>query len=291
MENENVLNCINVSLEDIKIYVSENYKAQEITCLVPKEDEATVTFLKDEGFRYIGKRLVENEIVMVYKLFNGLTEKYEDMASFFNRRATDYDLHMSDLSYYETSLIELVLNIQPTSEKITILDLGCGTGAELKYIFEKAPNAQVLCMDISEGMLEKLHDTYKENSKNIETVCGSYLGVDFGVNKYNYVIACNTLHHILKEDKLIVYKNIIKALKPKGIMLISDYIVNEEEENQIRAKYLEIVNSGFLNANKIYHIDIPLSSNSEKELLEATGFASIRMDSFENGDIRIIATK
>lgn len=247
--------------------------------------------MKDEGFRYIGKRLVENEIVMVYKLFNGLTEKYEDMACFFNRRATDYDLHMSDLSYYETSLIELVLNIQPTSEKITILDLGCGTGAELKYIFEKAPNAQVLCMDISEGMLEKLHETYKEYSKNIETVCGSYLGVDFGVNKYNYVIACNTLHHILKEDKLIVYKNILKALKPKGSMLISDYIVNEEEENQIRAKYLEIVNSGFLNANEIYHIDIPLSSNSEKELLEATGFASIRMDSFENGDVRIIAMK
>lgn len=291
MENENLLNCKDISLENIKSFLKENYKAEEITCLVPKEEEATVTFLKEEGFRYIGKRLVGNEIVMVYKLFNGLTDKYEDMASFFNRRATDYDLHMLDMSYYEPSLIDLVSNIEPTSEKITILDLGCGTGAELKYIFEKAPNAQVLCMDISEGMLEKLHETYKEYSKNIETLCGSYLNVDFGVNKYNYVIACNTLHHILKEEKLIVYKNIIKALKAKGIMLISDYIVNEDEEKQIREKYLEIVDSGFLNTNKIYHIDIPLSSNSEKELLEATGFDSIRMDSFENGDIRIIATK
>lgn len=291
MENENIINCRDISLEDIRNYIIENCKATEITCLVPKDDEARVTFLKEEGFRYIGKRLVENEIMMVYKLINGLTEKYEDMASFFNRRATDYNLHMLDISYYEPSLIDLVSNIESTREKITILDLGCGTGGELKYIFEKAPNAQILCVDVSEGMLEKLHYTYKDYSKNIETMCESYLGVDFGVNKYNYVIACNTLHHILKEDKIIVYKNILKALKSNGSMLISDYTVNEKEEKQLREKYLEIVDSGFLNTGKIYHIDIPLSLKSEKELLEATGFGSIRMDSFENGDIRIIATK
>lgn len=44
MENENIINCRDISLEDIRNYIIENCKATEITCLVPKDDEARVTF-------------------------------------------------------------------------------------------------------------------------------------------------------------------------------------------------------------------------------------------------------
>ncbi|MFC1946926.1 class I SAM-dependent methyltransferase [Chloroflexota bacterium] len=287
MQNEHLISYTEITEKSFNEYVERYPELNEITCLIPRNDESIEEVLRENGFRYAGKRIVEGEVRLVYKWFRNL-EKYEDMGAFFNRRADDYDLHMSDgNNFYETEFISLFRDIPVTDERLTILDLGCGTGAELKYIFEKAPYAHVVCIDVSEIMLDILRATYTGYIDNLDIMCESYLETDFGEEKYDFVVACSTLHHLLAEDKLVLFNKVKQTLKVNGYFLIQDYIaLTEEDELSQREKYLELVNRGVIDGSRIYHIDLPLTLEHEVEILNKAGFTSIKTERMgENGVI------
>jgi tRNA (cmo5U34)-methyltransferase len=279
MQYEHLISYTEITEKLFNEYIEKNSELTEITCLVPKSNESIEDLLRKNGFRYTGKRMVEGEIRIVYKWFRNL-EKYEDMGEFFDRRADDYELHMSggnDL--YETGFISLLKDISVTSSRLLILDLGCGTGAELKYTFDKAPNAHIVCVDVSEKMLDILRDIYSEYIDNLEIMCNSYLKMEFGQEKFDYVIACSTLHHLLAEDKLELYRKIKRLIKPDGVLLILDYIsLTEEEELTRREKYLSLIENGDIDKSQIYHIDIPLTPEHEEEILKSAGFELVRSE-------------
>ncbi len=86
-----------------------------------------------------------------------MSENYEieEMRSFFNLRAEGYEKHMEDaINSFEEYYKLVSSTLKYTEEVIEILDLGCGTGLELEEIFNKAPNARVTCIDLSEEMLK-----------------------------------------------------------------------------------------------------------------------------------------
>lgn len=278
MKNECIMNYDNLLDETIKTFMENHPDTDEITCLVPKEDKTTGELLSNHGFRYIGKRLVNNHVMIVYKWFREPIARYENMASFFDLRAEDYDVTKRDEGEsYEISLSQIASNITLTDDSINILDLGCGTGAELKHIFQRAPYAQIVCVDVSTGMLHKLQKTYNKYRKNIETICKSYLGMDFGSKRFDYVISCDSFHHILKEDKASLYMNIKNSLKESGVLLISDYIASEEEECEFRNDYFSLLENSLIQRNEVYHIDLGLSENTEKVLLKEAGFNNVSL--------------
>ena len=293
MQNEHYLNYMELTSEYIKGYIEKNNEVNELTCLLPKDDQSAGSVLRENGFRYIGRRMVEGKVMIVFRWFRDIDTRYEDMRSFFNRRAHDYELHMSDSDdYYETSFVLLCKDIPNTNDKITILDLGCGTGAELKYIFQKSPNAYVVCIDVAEEMLLKLRENYRDYSNNIETICSSYFSANFGEECYDYAVACSTLHHLLAEDKLNLYVSIKKGLKDKGCLLIADYAAkNLQEEQSLRANYIELINSGAIKKNEIYHIDLPLTMEHEVDLLEASGFTCTRTEKMGDKGLIIISAR
>ena len=290
-QNEYYLNYTELTSEYIKSCIEKNNEVKELTCLLPKDDQSASSLLQENGFRYIGRRFVEGKIMLVFKWFRGLDKGYEDMRSFFNRRVHDYDLHMrDDDDYFETTFLSLVKDIPNTKDKIAILDIGCGTCAELKYIFQRSPNAYVVCVDVAEQMLFKLREDYSDYSNNIETICSSYLGVDFGEKCYDYVVACSTLHHILAEDKLNLYVNIKKRLKDNGCLLIADgFAQNLQEEYSRRSDYLELRNRGAIDKNEIYHIDLKLTIEHEVDLLKTAGFVCTRIERIGDDGVIISA--
>jgi hypothetical protein len=127
MSQEHLLEYNNLTKETIEQAKRETI---EVTCLVPKGEDLVSRLLKDNGFKYIGKRLVDGEKLVVFRWFKALGQGYEDMANFFNRRADDYDTHMQDIDAYESSLRDIVTYLDTTEDAIRILDLGCGTGAD-----------------------------------------------------------------------------------------------------------------------------------------------------------------
>ena len=290
MQNEHLISYTEITEKSFIEYIEKHPELNEVTCLVPKDNESVEELMRENGFRYTGKRTIEGEVRLVYTWFRDL-EKYEDMGAFFDRRADDYELHMRDGSeLYETEFISLVKDIPVTDERLMVLDLGCGTGAELRYIFDKAPNAHIVCVDVSEKMLSILREKYSEYIGNLDIICKSYLTMEFGKEKFDYVIACSTLHHLLAEDKLELYRKIKRAIKPEGVLLILDYIsLTEEEELTRREKYLSLIENGEIEKLQIYHIDLPLTPEHEKGILKAAGFNSVNSERVGENYVIIIA--
>lgn len=158
----------------------------------------------------------------------------EEMSGFFDARADGYDSHMlksvADIECYERVAEPIPLN----SNEIDILDLGCGTGIELEYLFERVPKAKVTCIDMSEKMLELLKVKYSSKAQQIHTICGSYIGWEYPQESFDYVVSSFTLHHFLEDVKTGIYRNIVSALKPEGLYIESDFIVDRMMMEQYR---------------------------------------------------------
>ena len=83
----------------------------------------------------------------------------ERMHDFFNARAIGYEDRMKQIASYEDELKKLAAQIDGTADRIDILDLGCGTGLEVGYVLQRAPNARFLCVDMAVKMLDILKTT------------------------------------------------------------------------------------------------------------------------------------
>lgn len=202
-----------------------------------------------------------------------LEYKYEEMASFFNERAEGYEKHMKETVNSFHLYYQLVSSpIKPTNEPIEVLDLGCGTGLEIKGIFEKAPNAKVTCIDMSKEMLNILQVSYKEYKDQITIVNDSYLKVPFEKGKYDYIISVMTMHHFLEDEKLKLYKKMRKAIKTDGRYIEGDYVVEQSKAKELLEEYRNAYEKHGLEAAGLYHIDIPFSMETQKKLLQKAGF-------------------
>jgi tRNA (cmo5U34)-methyltransferase len=198
----------------------------------------------------------------------------KQMQNFFNKRADSYDeVHISHIDG-GIKTKEMVSNFVPQNSK-KVLDLGAGTGLELKHVFQKFPSIEVDWVDFAENMLRKLKDKYKNYNVNI--INQDFFDFHYKKSFYDCVISVMALHHFAYEQKLKLYKYIHKTLKPDGAFIISDYIVDSIEEEKEKfeeyEKSLEIKNEN----NEDVHIDIPLSLKTETEILKKCNFKNIKV--------------
>lgn len=204
-----------------------------------------------------------------------MSDKIEKMKDFFNKRAASYDNHMkSNVKDFNSFYSHIATEIKETDQPISILDIGCGTGLELEYIFQKTPHTKVSCLDLSEQMLDRLKEKYSSKKDQIETRVGSYLEKTFAENKYDYIVSVMTLHHLRYNDKLKLYKKIFKALKDNGKYIEGDYIVDKTKEQSILKKAKE--NNDY-KTNGDYHLDLPFSIETQKQILAESGFRNFNL--------------
>ena len=197
---------------------------------------------------------------------------HEEMSAFFNARATGYDNHMhASLADAKTYYRKLAESVPRTSAPIKILDLGCGTGLEIPAIFEKAPNARLTCIDLSAEMLQILRKKFPKD--NIQIIEGSYLAHELGKGVYEVILSSMTLHHLLPDQKRILYQNLYTALKNDGVYIEGDYIVPEEKMNCLLEAYKALPEES---KGGSHHIDIPLSLAVQIKLLRQAGFMDIQ---------------
>lgn len=59
------------------------------------------------------------------------------------------------------------------SKDATVVDVGCGTGANVPILQQAVPNGRVICLDISEGSLMKVRERVEDNGyQNVHPVRG-----------------------------------------------------------------------------------------------------------------------
>ncbi|SHH79147.1 methyltransferase domain-containing protein [Clostridium grantii] len=115
-----------------------------------------------------------------------------------------------------------------------VLDLGCGRGKETILAAKMvAPNGEAVGMDITEAMIaEANNNIYLEKLTNIKFVFGDINNIPFDNNSFDAVISNCVINHA--KNKLIVYKDIHRVLKPGGRFVISDAVTKDPLPDDIK---------------------------------------------------------
>ena len=207
-----------------------------------------------------------------------MTDPPEEMKSFFDLRVNGYDEHMaSKVEDYSNFYSKIAAPFEKTEEPIEVLDLGAGTGIELKFILDKAPNAKITAVDLSEVMLKKLVKKYETFSSQIKTIADSYLSLKLEPHSFDYVVSVMSLHHLMPAKKIALYKKLRKALVPTGTFVEGDYIVSLEEEKRLLKEFsLQKTNYSLLDDGQ-YHVDIPFSEETQIRALKDAGFKEVNI--------------
>ena len=161
-------------------------------------------------------------------------------------------------------------------DRAEVLDLGCGTGLELNFYFEKNPTARVTGIDLAEDMLKVLKDKF--SNKEVVTICGSYFDIPFGEKRYDAIVSVESLHHFTKTQKVSLYKNVFQALKHGGYLILTDYFAEtNEREYFYRQEFLRLKSEQGICNDEFYHYDTPLTKEHELQALKEAGFSSIKI--------------
>lgn len=196
--------------------------------------------------------------------------KLEKMDDFFTTRVDGYENQMmNNVKGCKEGYLKIA-ELVPDDCK-TLLDLGCGTGLELKEIFKKRSNLNVTGVDLTPAMLEKLKENYAD--KNINIICGDYFKVDFGIGKFDCAISFQTMHHFKHEQKIELYKKIRSALKPGGLYIECDYMAKDQaEEDFYFSELARIRKEQNISENEFVHYDTPCTVENQIKMFKEAGF-------------------
>ena len=221
---------------------------------------------------------------------NNMNEFPEKIDEFFNARADIYDIqHIKNIDGGKKCYHEVAQYVPSYTKKL--LDLGCGTGLELESIFKKLPTVEVTCIDLADKMLEKLAEKYTGHSINL--INGNYLVTDLGAQKYDSAVSIMSFHHFTHYQKLKLYSNILKSIKPNGVFIECDYMIGSNDSN-LEKHYLEErekLQAQYKLTGAIYHCDIPFTIEHEMALLKEAGFKSVKQVWGIKNNIMLLAVK
>ena len=200
----------------------------------------------------------------------------EKMSDFFEARLQGYDEHMLKNIDSAEEFYPYTADLLPKEQGARVIDLGCGTGLELREYYRQNPSAKVLGIDLSEGMLSAL--TEKLPGKDMTLVCGSYFDLPFGIEEFDSAISVESLHHYTKEEKIPLYKKLHSALRLGGYFILTDYFaLSDEEEKMHRKNLLQMMAEEGISDGEIYHYDTPLTVEHEIEALTEAGFTAVQV--------------
>ena len=199
----------------------------------------------------------------------------EKMGEFFDNRLQGYEEHQLTAIAGAEAFYPYTAGLLPPGEA-RVLDLGCGTGLELGYYFERNPEAQVTGIDLAPGMLAALREKFPD--KRLELVRGSYFDVPLGEGCFDAAVSVESLHHFTREEKTPLYRKVLAALKEDGYFVLTDYFAaSEKEERFFRHELRRLKQEQNLPDGEFYHYDTPLTVAHEVEALLDAGFASVRV--------------
>ena len=215
-----------------------------------------------------------------------MKNRNKQVGKFFNSVADTYDMvHLEHIDGGLQSKIDTVKFI-PNSA-IKILDLGAGTGLELEFIFDKNKNAEVDCVDISQGMLDKLKEKYRNFRINI--FCQDYFKFNFQPEKYDAVLSIMSFHHFSDIEKEKLYQLIFSTLTVDGVFVCSDYCAkNKEEEKFFRRELKKLMAE---KSEEVFSYDIPTYPKTDIDLLKKVGFSDVEIKWQNNCNVCITAYK
>ena len=96
-----------------------------------------------------------------------------------------------------------------------VLEAGCGTGCQTRFLAANNPDSSFVCVDISPDSLNQARNAAKERGfNNIRFEQASIFELPFEDGKFDYVFVCFVLEHLA--DPMKALSELMRVLKPGG---------------------------------------------------------------------------
>jgi malonyl-CoA O-methyltransferase len=152
----------------------------------------------------------------------------------FSEAANTYDLwakHQNRIAKTLSSHIPILANIN------NILDLGCGTGNSIESLLSLYPDADVLGVDIAEGMIEYCREKWKDYKKINFHQCDIE---DLELSqKYDLIISSCSLQWLT--DIKSTFNKFLNCMNPGGYLALA--IPVEGSLNELKHSYVQVFSS------------------------------------------------
>jgi tRNA (cmo5U34)-methyltransferase len=145
------------------------------------------------------------------------------MADQFHFHPDSYlELVRSEVPDYEL-LQDTVAEAAAEVEASTILDLGTGTGETLRRVAERHPNARLVGVDESDGMLAVARSVVPSAE-----LCVARLQDALPDEPFDLVVSALAIHHLDADEKADLFRRVARQLAPAGRFVLADVIVPDD---------------------------------------------------------------
>jgi len=187
-------------------------------------DESAVEEDAGELWRIAKKRLEESGRFRgdASRLQEVLAERRTDSKAFFGRIGSEWDQLRNELFGDRFTTDALLAFIEPNW---IVADLGCGTGNAAEQL---APLVKkVIAVDREPAMLDAAKNRL-ERYENIEFRRGELTKLPLENNEVDAALVFLVMHHV--EQPVEAVREIARALKPGGVMMLVDMVAHSREE-------------------------------------------------------------
>ncbi len=159
----------------------------------------------------------------------------------FDKAASRYDEVAILQREVASRLLERLDLIKLTPQRI--LDLGCGTGLNSQALDKRYKKAQVISLDLAEGMLNKAR-THKSWLNRQRFICGDAEALPLADNSVELIFSSLTLQWCHDLDR--VFKECFRVLKPGGLLMFST--LGPDTLHELRDSWKHVDDSNHVNA-------------------------------------------
>lgn len=207
-----------------------------------------------------------------WKFDESVAENFSDILS---RSIPDYD-NMREL------LFRMAKNfLQPYT---TVLDVGCSTGLSSQKLIEckEAKNCDFCLIDVSEPMLRKCRELYK-NDRRVD-VLNWDIREGCPAQRYSVVLSCLTLQFVPIEYRQKVISSIYASLTRGGALLLVEKVIGSSNaiDNVMVKEYYNIKRENSYTEEQISNkrkalagMLVPLTAEWNESMLRTAGFTKV----------------
>jgi len=161
------------------------------------------------------------------------------------KRVALYDADMEIMHPNRAKMVQVALDVFPFSpeRQLRALDLGVGTGYFAEKFLRRHPDAQVLAIDGAAAMVDLARTRLGPLAERVHFIVGDFRDLPRLLSEgesFDVVFSSYALHHLHRQDKQVVVRQVWERLEPGGWFLNADILVAESPEIEQRIQEIRV---------------------------------------------------